>query len=315
MHDEPLLCLLESAEEESAAARRRDTQAISLFAHMVLIVLLIFEPIMFPNPHEAAVPDRPSVKGPIIYLAEVPVETPPPAPVTPPVLPPKVVMDKLAMRPPEPVTPPATTPAPQPAPEAKAKGPEGPPASQQLPSAPAANPEGVKLGDLTPAEKPKLPLSELGAPSRGLEETMRSIAKERAAGGGGVTFDPGPGRFDPRQPAQLGGAQILSDTQGVDFSPYLQRMLFEIRRNWYIAMPEVARIGKRGRVTLQFEVLKTGNVSRVWLVSGSQSDPLDRGALASISASNPFQPLPDEFKGPSIRLQIMFLYNIPMNER
>jgi TonB family protein len=92
-------------------------------------------------------------------------------------------------------------------------------------------------------------------------------------------------------------------------------MLFEIRRNWYVAMPEVARIGKRGRVTLQFEVLKAGTVARIWLVAGSQSDPLDRAALAAISASNPFQPLPAEFKGPNIRLQIMFLYNIPLNER
>jgi len=312
VHDEPLNLLLESPEEESAAARRRDAQAISLFLHMVVIVLLILEPKIFPDLPQATVEQRPSVKGPIIYLAEMPAESPPPAPLKPPVMPPKAIMDKLAMRPSEPALPPPATPAPQPAPEAKSKGPET--TAQQLPAAPVPSSEGLKLGDLTPKENPKLPLAELGAPGRGLEDTMRSIAKDRSAGGG-VTFDPGPGRFDPKQPAQLGGAQILSDTQGVDFSPYLQRMLFTIRRNWYIAMPEMARIGKRGRVVLQFEVLKAGNVSRIWLVSGSQSDPLDRAALASISASNPFPPLPEEFKGPHIRLQIMFLYNIPLDER
>ena len=115
--------------------------------------------------------------------------------------------------------------------------------------------------------------------------------------------------------AQLGGAQILSDTQGVDFNPYLQRVLFSIRRNWYVSMPEIARMGKKGRVVIQFEILKEGNVPKLWLVGSSQSDPLDKAALASISASNPFQPLPTEFKGPLLRLQIMFLYNIPLDQR
>ena len=42
--------------------------------------------------------------------------------------------------------------------------------------------------------------------------------------------------------------------------------------------------------------------------SGAQ--PLDRAAVAGISASNPFPPLPVEFKGEQIRLQFTFSYNM-----
>jgi outer membrane biosynthesis protein TonB len=42
--------------------------------------------------------------------------------------------------------------------------------------------------------------------------------------------------------------------------------------------------------------------------SGTQS--LDRAAVAGISASNPFPPLPAEFPGSDVRLQFVFLYNV-----
>jgi outer membrane biosynthesis protein TonB len=37
---------------------------------------------------------------------------------------------------------------------------------------------------------------------------------------------------------------------------------------------------------------------------------LDRAAVAGISASSPFPPLPPEFKGDEIRVQLSFLYNV-----
>ena len=41
--------------------------------------------------------------------------------------------------------------------------------------------------------------------------------------------------------------------------------------------------------------------------------PLDNAAMSAIHASNPFEPLPSEFKGPYIRLRIVFLYNLPLD--
>ena len=43
----------------------------------------------------------------------------------------------------------------------------------------------------------------------------------------------------------------------------------------------------------------------------SGSPALDNAAVAGISASNPFPPLPTEFKGERIVLQLNFAYNMP----
>ena len=39
--------------------------------------------------------------------------------------------------------------------------------------------------------------------------------------------------------------------------------------------------------------------------------PLDRAAISSIRASNPFEPLPSAFTGPYIELRAIYLYNLP----
>lgn len=105
--------------------------------------------------------------------------------------------------------------------------------------------------------------------------------------------------------------ELLSDTQGVDFKPYLIRILSAVRRNWFAVMPESARLGRRGRVQIQFAINKDGSVPKLVIASGSGADALDRAAVAGISASNPFPPLPNEFKGNQVRLQFTFRYNVP----
>ena len=43
----------------------------------------------------------------------------------------------------------------------------------------------------------------------------------------------------------------------------------------------------------------------------SGADALDRAAVAAISASSPFPPLPAEYKGDNVVLQLNFAYNAP----
>jgi hypothetical protein len=52
--------------------------------------------------------------------------------------------------------------------------------------------------------------------------------------------------------------EVLSNTMGVNFAPYLQRVLHEVRRNWYTLIPEVARapLMKKGKVSIEFAILK-----------------------------------------------------------
>jgi len=103
--------------------------------------------------------------------------------------------------------------------------------------------------------------------------------------------------------------KILSPTYGYDFNPYLNQILNKIRFNWYSFIPEIAKF-KKGRVVIVFRIQKDGSVSEPNIVAPSGTDPLDRAAYASITASNPFPALPANFQGGYLDLQITYLYNI-----
>jgi TonB family protein len=74
-------------------------------------------------------------------------------------------------------------------------------------------------------------------------------------------------------------------------------------------MPEIARLGQRGRVDIVFSVAKNGIVTNLQVVANSGYEPLDKGALSAIQLSNPFQQLPPELQ-PELKLRIAFLYNM-----
>jgi len=107
---------------------------------------------------------------------------------------------------------------------------------------------------------------------------------------------------------QLGGVDILNDTQGVDFGPYLKEILVNIKNNWYHLIPEIAEM-KKGKLAIEFAITKDGKVADMRLVASADDTILDRAAWGSITASNPFSPLPDEFKGAYLALRMRFYYN------
>jgi len=114
----------------------------------------------------------------------------------------------------------------------------------------------------------------------------------------------------------MGDAEIISDTMGVDFGPYLQRVLHEVKKNWYNLIPESAMppLLKRGRVTLEFAITKNGQIAGLHYVNGSGDVALDRAAYGGITSSDPFPQLPPEFGGPYLGLRFTFLYNPDPNE-
>lgn len=111
-----------------------------------------------------------------------------------------------------------------------------------------------------------------------------------------------------------GAVQMLTPTEGVDFSSYLDRVVASVKRNWYAIMPTSALMGEKGRVILQFRIFRDGSVQapEPYLVGTSGKEPLDRAAASSIHASSPFEPLPPAFSGPYIELRFIFLYNLPL---
>src|SRR6185312_2724976 len=84
-------------------------------------------------------------------------------------------------------------------------------------------------------------------------------AARAAAAGRGTMGDYGNGLADPNTPNK-GALDILSDTQGVDFGPYLQRVLHDVKVNWYAIIPEEAKdpLYKQGKVAIEFVIGKGG---------------------------------------------------------
>ena len=62
----------------------------------------------------------------------------------------------------------------------------------------------------------------------------------------------------PHDVPKSGNIEVLTDTQGVDFGPYLQAALSKVRRNWYASIPEDAE-RKRGAVAIEFVTESDGD--------------------------------------------------------
>jgi TonB family protein len=113
-----------------------------------------------------------------------------------------------------------------------------------------------------------------------------------------------------------GPIEIVSDTLGVNFGPYLQDVLKSVKQNWYNLIPESARgpLKKKGKVLIEFKILKDGKVAGMKLVESTGDMPLDRAAWGGITTSGPFPPLPSEFSGQYLGLRFSFYYNFAPGE-
>jgi len=125
-----------------------------------------------------------------------------------------------------------------------------------------------------------------------------------ATRGSGITA---PGRSGG--PLQA-GATIISDTQGVDFSNWLQRWHYITQMTWDPLIPDEVNppILKSGVVAVRFKVLPNGQVTDMQLDGRSGDTGLDRAAWGAITGSS-YPALPREFHGPYLELRAYFLYN------
>ena len=169
-----------------------------------------------------------------------------------------------------------------------------------------------------PPPPPRPEQSKIPIPSTSIADAIRQNTRSNP-GGGLMVGDPGAGSGGygegvnlPPSPGVQGSAlELKSDPMGVDFRPYLTQILSTIRRNWYAVMPESVKLGRRGKVGVLFRIVRSGGVNKVTFAFQSGTDALDRAAVAAISASIPFPPLPAEYKGDNVVLQLNFAYNAP----
>ncbi|HYA61725.1 MAG TPA: TonB C-terminal domain-containing protein [Candidatus Sulfotelmatobacter sp.] len=216
--------------------------------------------------------------------------------------------------------------------------PAAPPAppKKDLPNAPVPQPnvapptpqqsQGAK-GDLpkTPLklESPDMPVPQSGlvlpkqtSPGDTIRDAARSTRMNSPAPiGGGSPYPGGRGGGGGGGHGTAGaGVEMLTDTEGVDFNDYLRRVYITVKQNWFAVMPASVQLGDQGVVSLQFRIMRDGSVpdGDPRRVFGSGKEPLDRAAISSIRASNPFPQLPGQFRGPYIELRFTYYYNLPI---
>ena len=112
-------------------------------------------------------------------------------------------------------------------------------------------------------------------------------------------------------PGVQSGVEVLSDTMGVDFGPYLHQVIQATQASWDLLIPEAARapLLKQGKVAIQFIIMPDGSIKQMQLILPSGDVSLDRAAWGGITGASPFPPLPKKFKGPFLALRFYFLYN------
>ncbi len=166
----------------------------------------------------------------------------------------------------------------------------------------------------SPDMQPRAPAGKIGFGSFGGMSANSSVqqAAQAAAirGSYGVGGEMGLGRGGASGKVRS-DMEITSDTLGVDFGPYLARIRQIIQMNWEVLIPESARapLFKQGQLTLSFVILPNGRVQGMRLEAGSGDVSLDRAAWGSITASDPFPPLPSVFHGPYLGLRCRYFYN------
>ena len=209
--------------------------------------------------------------------------------------------------------------APQPGQAPAAPQNQGQQAQQQPAAPPSQQPSQNQIAKLQspPVGQPKPQVNFGTSMTAGsaIEQAARAALQNRGGGYGGDGGNYGLGQGKSGSQV-LGPAEVLSDTMGVDFGPYLQRVVDNVRRNWYNLIPEVARppIMKQGKLAIEFAILKDGTIAGQRIVAGSGDVALDRAAWGGISSSNPFPPLPTEFGGKYLALRFYFFYNMDKSE-
>ncbi len=304
--------------DDLARARLREAFWISVVVHLLALIAVYFAPKVFPVPVHAVTSADLSRDREITFLNLPPDSQKVPPPNS------NVISDKNRMamsrapiyHPPDRIldSSPGGNPG-NPAPPAPAAG-SAPAAAQANASAPPVQQQTAT--NTTPALTTPQP-SPTRNPFAGVRNSpswVEQAASATAPGRPGSVFGDrgGLGSGIRSQANRMGPAEILADTQGVDFSPYLARLVAVVKRNWYEMIPESARAPfyEYGEVVIEFNIRPNGQFEDIQIIAPSGKLPMDLAAKASITSTDPFEPLPREWRpdrsGP-FRLRFHYFYN------
>jgi TonB family protein len=301
LEEHELIRLLDTIEDERARGRFRESIYISMFIWLAIAWVAFYGPKYLWHSPQLMTPTEALQQQEMVRLN---------APVLPHhalLPPPKVDKSTLAKlrtmeskRLPAPVIPAEPTP-----PAVQPAAPVAAPALP-VPSAPRPVTPRAAVPDAPVPQAPSQPtFNTQGTASQEMQQAMQGSA-HAGSGSPGIRSG-GNGRS-----AGLGaGPEILSDTQGVNFQPYLARIMREIYEQWIPLIPEEAQppLNKRGVTQVRFTINADGTIAAMHLDGSTHDDALNRAAWGSITGVGQFPPLPKEFHGPSLELRIHYLVN------
>ena len=315
--------LISEMDDELSKLRWREAIWISVVVHVMLFLAWFFGPRFMPRTAVLLPAPVHNMQTNFLVLPKSLQRTPPPRTSTlsdqnrraqsPTPLPNKDAIRKI-LNAQAPGAPRPTAPAP--APQQQQAAQQAPPQQNSGNTQTGGEPEPqnqpaqtAKLEEPPQAKGPS-PFKAAMAPGAAIDQAIQAAANGHGASRLSFGGDFGISRREPNSDVR-GDVEVLSDTMGVDFGPYLQRVLWEIKTHWYQLVPESALppMMKKGKLAIQFAIQKDGSVAGMQMVATSSDVALDRAAWGGITHSNPFQPLPAAFKGSFLELRIRFLYN------
>jgi outer membrane biosynthesis protein TonB len=309
LEEHELLHLLDSIEDERARSRFRESIYISVFFWIVVAWVLLYGPRYLWHAPELLNPADVLKQRELVQL-NAPVLSPQmrSAPrAAPKALDNKTLERLRAMKP-----APTPVPTPAPAPEAAQPTPTPPPPPPVPTPQPARTPPPVVADAPTPQPPTRPNFGSQGSAGSSIQQAIRGAA----SGAGSSGAAPGVGRGSGAGT----GVEVLSDMQGVNFNPYLAKIMREIYNQWIPLIPEEARppLNKSGYTQLRITIMPDGSLHvqdgvhpGMVLESSTHDRALDEAAWGSITGVGQFPPLPKEFHGPNLELRIRYLVNRP----
>lgn len=305
-------------EDDVSGYRRREAAWISILVHGAIVLALIFMPKWMPK-SVLIVPMHLHQKENAVFVDS----SSNPAKVKPPKsnaisdqnnraqtrAPDKETLRQLADAgrpgPPRPPSPP-----PQPEPQAT-QGNPAPPQNGAPVAAPPRTTETARLESPQPKQNPFA----IPSASSSVDQAIHAAATNR---NNSTSFNNSGDRGSGIRPHidTRGDMEILSDTKGVDFGPYMKRLKVTIYDHWYPLIPESAMppISKKGRLIVEFAIMKDGTIRGMRLVAGSGDDALDTAAWGALTSAVPLDKLPNAFSGDYLLIRAIFYYNPDRNE-
>src|SRR5579875_3308342 len=314
LDEHELIHLLDSIEDERARSRFRESIYISLFIWIAIAWVVLYGPRYLWHAPKLVTPFEVLHQRELTQLNMPALHAPPPSVPRPaPKVDNRTLQHLRSMEPPPraaapPTAAPKIAPAAPPAPSIANATPPAPAPALPLPSAPQPTPRNtppVVAEAPTPQPSTKPNFNTNTTPGGALNDAERYAATHPGGSGGA-----GP-RGNGNSPLNFGGVEVLSDTQGVNFSPYIRRILADIYRNWLPLIPEEAKppLSKQGETLVRFSILPDGRIGGMWLDGSTHDDAINRSAWGSITSEGQFPALPAQFHGPNLELRIHYYVN------